>query len=56
MKALPNYLLALIVGLLALAAVAPTIAALASALLPLIVVGAVALVLLRLAFFHRRRW
>lgn len=45
-----------VVALVVLAATAPLLIALAHALLPLvIVVGAVAVVV-RLAFFHTRRW
>jgi hypothetical protein len=52
----PAWLLAGVVGLLALAAVTPTLIALVGALLPLIVVAAVAVLALRLVFFHTRRW
>jgi len=45
-----------LVGLVALTAAGPTIVALANALVPLVLaVGAVAIVL-RLVFFHTRKW
>lgn len=56
MKALPSYLFAVVVFLLALAAAEPTITALSSALLPLVVVVTVGAVVIRLVFFHTRRW
>lgn len=56
MKVLPGYLLALVLGLVVLAAVAPVLTALAGALVPLVIVLAVAAIALRLAFFHTRRW
>jgi hypothetical protein len=49
-------LLLAIVCLVALAAVAPALIALSGALLPLIIVLAIAIVGVRLAFFHTRRW
>lgn len=43
-------------GLLLLALVAPTLSTLAGALLPLVIVLAVAAIALRLVFFHTRGW
>jgi hypothetical protein len=40
----------------ALAAVAPSLIGLVDALLPLAIVLAVAVVVIRLVFFHTRRW
>lgn len=55
MKA-PVYVLGLVAVLLVLAAVAPSLIALSRALLPLIVVLVVGTGLLRLVFFHTRKW
>lgn len=43
-------------GLLILAALAPSLIALSQALLPLLVVGGIIAVVLRLVFFHTRKW
>lgn len=56
MKSLSSFVSALAVGLLVLAVTAPAIAALANSLLPLIIVGTVAAVVLRLVFVHTRRF
>jgi hypothetical protein len=45
-----------IVALVLLAAVAPLLVALSHALLPLVIVVGVVAVVLRLVFFHTRRW
>jgi len=51
-----NSLHGAVLALIVLAALAPCLVALASALLPLIVIGTLAAVLLRLVLFHTRRW
>jgi hypothetical protein len=56
MKRLSGYLLAVLVGLLLVAALSPALIALSHALLPLVIVLTVAVIALRLAFFHTRRW
>lgn len=56
MKRLSSYALALVVGLVLLAAIAPSLVALSHSLVPLVVVLTVAAVALRLVFFHTRRW
>jgi hypothetical protein len=45
-----------VVGLMIVAALAPSLIALSHALVPLVVVGGVVAVVLRLVFFHTRRW
>jgi len=45
-----------VVTLVLLAATGPVLIALAHALLPLLIVVAVAVIAVRLAFFHTRRW
>ena len=56
MKPLPGYLLAALIGLLLLAALAPALIALSDALLPPVIVLAIAVVVVRLVFFHTRNW
>lgn len=56
MKALGGPLLGVVLGLLVLAAVAPSLIALSSALLPVVIAVAIALIACRLVFFHTRRW
>lgn len=56
MRTLSRSFFGLVVLALVLVAVAPSIRALSNALIPLIVVAAVAVVVLRLVFFHTRRW
>lgn len=51
-----GWLVTLIVALVLLAATAPLLVELSRALLPLVVVLAVAAIALRLVFFHTRRW
>jgi hypothetical protein len=55
-KSPPNLAVTAVVALVVVAALAPTLIALSSALVPLIVVVAIAGVALRLVFFHTRRW
>jgi hypothetical protein len=55
-KAIGNSLTAVVVALVAIAVAAPAVIRLSHALvLPVIVVGTV-VILVRLAFFHTRRW
>ena len=44
------------VGLMIVAALAPSLIALSQALVPLIVVGGVVAIIVRLVFFHTRKW
>lgn len=53
---LPTALSTVAVGLLLLAVAAPALIALSQALLPLIIVFGFVVVVLRLVFFHTRRW
>jgi len=55
-KALGNSLAAVVVALLAVATVAPVLIRLSHALVPVVIVGAIAAILVRLVFFHTRRW
>lgn len=48
--------LLVVICLIGLAAVGPALVALAGALLPLVIVVAVALIAVRLTFFHTRRF
>jgi hypothetical protein len=52
----PPKLQYVVLAVIAILAAAPTLIVLAHALLPLAIVIAVAAVLLRLVFFHTRRW
>jgi hypothetical protein len=56
MKALGNYIGMVVVALIVLAAVAPVLIRLSHVLLPVIVVGAVAAIAVRLVFSTTRRW
>jgi hypothetical protein len=51
-----GWLTAAIVALALLAAAAPLLISLAHALLPLVIVLAVAVIVVRLVFFHTRQW
>jgi hypothetical protein len=55
-KAATGTALAISLGLLLVAAVAPSLIALSDALVPLILVVGVVALALRLVFFHTRRW
>ncbi len=44
------------VAVIALCSVGPSLIALAHALVPLVIVGGIVAVVLRLVFFHTRRW
>lgn len=56
MNHLSNSLAVVVIGVLALVAVAPTIIGLSQALVPVLIVGAIAVIAVRLVFFHTRRW
>lgn len=56
MKPPGNLLITAVVALILLAAAAPLLIALSRALLPLVLVAGVVAVVLRLVFFHTRRW
>jgi hypothetical protein len=51
-----NYIGMVVVALIVLAAVAPALIGLSHALLPVLIVGAVAVIAIRLVLFHTRRW
>jgi hypothetical protein len=55
-KSPTSVIVAVIVGLLILATLTPSLVALSQALVPLIVVGGIVAVVLRLVFFHTRKW
>jgi hypothetical protein len=55
-KSPTNLIVTAIVGLLVVAALAPPLIALGHALLPLVVVVGIVVIILRLVFFHTRRW
>lgn len=48
--------LLLVVALAVLVSAGPTLVALAQAFVPLVIVGGIVAVVLRLVFFHTRRW
>lgn len=56
MKSPAPLIVTVITGLVIVAALAPPLIALSHALLPLIVVVGVAVIAVRLVFFHTRRW
>jgi hypothetical protein len=56
MKGTGNYIVTVVVALIVLAAVAPTLIGLSHALVPVLIVGAVAAIAVRLVFFHTRRF
>lgn len=56
MKALAGSWVAVVLVLLILGALAPRLIELGHALLPLVVVLTIAAVVLRLTFFHTRKW
>jgi hypothetical protein len=56
MKSPGNLLIGGIVALILLAAAAPLLIALSRALLPFVLVSGVVAVIVRLVFFHTRRW
>jgi hypothetical protein len=51
-----NFMLAVVVTLAILVSAGPTLVAVMHAAIPLIAVGGVVAVILRLVFFHTRRW
>lgn len=56
MKAPGNFLIACVFGVVLLAAAAPLLIELSRALIPFVVAVGVVAVILRLVFFHTRRW
>jgi hypothetical protein len=56
MKSPTNYLIAAIVALCLLVSAGPTLVAVMNTAIPLIVVIGVVAVILRLVFFHTRKW
>ncbi|MGD9735223.1 MAG: hypothetical protein AB7V58_06380 [Solirubrobacterales bacterium] len=56
MKAIGEWMLAVVVGLVVLAAIAPALIDLSGAVLPVLIVAALAVIAVRLVFFHTRRW
>lgn len=56
MKSFGNAVLAAALGLLLLAAVAPSLIALSSALFPLVIACGVVAIVVRLVFVHTRKW
>lgn len=56
MKSATSLLTTAFVALVLLAAMAPLLIELSRALLPLVVVGGVVVVVVRLVFFHTRKW
>ena len=51
-----KFLLVLVVVLVVFTSAGPTLVALAHAAVPLVIAGGVVAVVLRLVFFHTRRW
>ena len=56
LQRLTTYLIVAIVALCLLVSAGPTLVALAEAAVPLVLVVAFAVVVIRLAFFHTRNW
>jgi hypothetical protein len=56
MKSPGSLVLTCLIALVIISAAAPLLISLSHALLPLVIVLAVAIVAVRLAFFHTRRW
>lgn len=52
----PGRLLAFIIGLAVLLSAGPTLVALAQAVVPLVIAGGIVAVIVRVVFFHTRRW
>jgi hypothetical protein len=55
-RAIGNALTAVVIALVAIAVAAPAAIRLSHALVPVLIVGAVAVIGVRLVFFHTRRW
>jgi hypothetical protein len=55
-KSPTNLIVTAIAGLLVVAALAPPLIALSHALLPLVIVVGAVVIVVRLVFFHTRRW
>ncbi len=56
MKSVTTLIVTTAAGLMIVAALAPSLIALSHALVPLVAVGGVVAVILRLVFFHTRKW
>lgn len=56
MRAVGNALTAVVIALVAVAVAAPAVIKVSHALVPVLVIGAVAVIAVRLAWFHTRRW
>lgn len=56
MKTIGNSVAAVAVALVAVALAAPAVIRVSHALVPVLIVGAVAVIAVRLAWFHTRRW
>jgi hypothetical protein len=55
-KGVGNSLAAVVIALLAVAMVAPILISLSHAVIPVVIVAALAVIAVRLVFFHTRRW
>jgi hypothetical protein len=55
-KSLGSYFFSVVVALVVLAAVTPTLINLSHALVPVLIVGAIVVIAIRLVFFHTRRF
>jgi hypothetical protein len=55
-RAIGNGLTAVVIALVAVAVAAPAVIKVSHALVPVLVIGALAVIAVRLAFFHTRRW
>lgn len=56
MKGIGNSLTAVVIALLAIAVAAPSLIRLSHALVPVLVIGALAVIVVRWVFFATRRW
>jgi hypothetical protein len=55
-RAIGNALTAVVIALVAVAVAAPAVIRVSHALVPVLVIGALAVIAARLAWFHTRRW
>lgn len=56
MKSVTSWLLTILAGLIVVAALAPSLISLSHALVPLVAAVGIVAVIVRLVFFHTRRW
>lgn len=56
MKGIGNSFVTVVVALLVITVTAPILISLSHALVPVLIVGALAVALVKLVFFHTRRW